>query len=171
MYEDLLPYTLATWIFTLHVGGAHCVEAPIRTACESVRTATDATAGNAAATALVEAVKARLPDGEPSTVVRFATELFGERVRTTFADPDRDVRLARIRKVQFASQLPWLARIWERNGGKVAPAWVVVERVTDEVLAADPNPWNAVDETRRYPLADFQVLWELDGLTHVHLAG
>lgn len=170
MYEDLLPYTFATWIFTLHVGGAPARDDGVRAACDRIRTAPDAGEGNAAAARLVDAVKGLLPDGEPDTVLGAARALYGDRATVDFADPDRDVRLARIRKAQFQTQLPWLARIWERNGGKVAPTWIVVERVTDEVLAADPNPWNAIDETRRYPLADFQVLWELDGLTHVRVA-
>ena len=45
-----------------------------------------------------------------------------------------------------------------------------VDIVEAEVAAADPNPWNDVDETRRIPVGDFQVLWELDGCTAVHLA-
>jgi hypothetical protein len=169
MYEDLLPYTFATWIFTLHVAGVPANDEGIRRACAEVLAATDASAGEAAAGALVAAAKARLTNGEAETVLAVARSLYGDRARADLGDPDRDLRLARIRKYQFTSQLPWLARIWERNGGKVGPSWVLVERMTDEVLAADPNPWNAIDEARHLPLADFHVLWELDGLTHVHV--
>jgi hypothetical protein len=169
MYEDLLPYTFATWIFTLHVAGIRAGDDAIRDACQGVVDAREATAGNAAGAVLIDAVKRLVPDGDAVTVSAAARALFGGRIGSTFDDPDRDVRVAVIRKYQFSTQLPWLARIWERNGGRAQPVWVLVERVTGEVSVADPNPWNAIDESRRYPLADFQVLWELDGLTHLHL--
>lgn len=170
MYEDLLPYTFATWVYTLHVAGVPASDEAIAAACQRVRAAGDATAGEAAAQALVTAAKTLVPDDDPETVLAAARALYGDRARSELGDPDRDLRLARVRRFQFGARRPWLARIWERNGGQVQPTWIIVERMTDIVLAADPNPWNAVDETRRYPLADFQVLWELDGLTHVHVA-
>ena len=170
MTHELSPFTFATWIFTLHVAGVRAADENVRSACQAVLDATDATAGNAAAERIVAAARALLPDAEPATLAAASRSLYGDRVRSELADADRDVRVAKIRKYQFTSQLPWMARIWERSGeGAVRPHWVLVERVTDEVTAADPNPWNDVDETRHYPLSDFHVLWELDGCSHVHL--
>ena len=64
-----------------------------------------------------------------------------------------------------------MARIWERSEkGEVAPVWIIVERVTDEVTAMDPNPWDDIDEERHIPVNDFQVQWELDGCSSVHIA-
>jgi hypothetical protein len=54
--------------------------------------------------------------------------------------------------------------------GKVHPSWLLVERVTDEVTAMDPNPWNDVDEERHIPVQDFQVLWELDACSSVYVS-
>ncbi len=99
-----------------------------------------------------------------------ATALYGDRVQRDLGAGDRVERTARIRKYQFASQLPWLARIWERQGESVRPSLLLVERVTDEVTAADPNPWNDIDEDRKLPVSDFHVLWELDGCASLHLS-
>ena len=51
----------------------------------------------------------------------------------------------------------------------MAPTWLVVERVTEEVLAMDPNPWNDIDEERHIAVGDFHVLWELDACAAVHV--
>lgn len=167
---DLLPYTLATWVFTLHVAGVEARDEAVREACRGVLGSTDAQAGNRASEALVEAIRKLSRDGEPASVAAAARELYGDRVKQDLGEGDRSVRTARIRKYQFASQLPWLARVWERSNGQVRPEWLLVERVTDEVTAADPNPWNEVDETRHVPVQDFHVLWELDGCSNVYVA-
>ena len=81
---------------------------------------------------------------------------------------ERATRISRIRKYQFTRRLPWLARIVERRqDGSVTPGWLVIQGCTDQVHALDPNPWDDIDEERNLPLADFQVLWELDACASV----
>ena len=122
----------------------------------------------AAGHALVERVAALVDDSGAEGVASFARKLYGTQVSTDLGSGDRDARLHRIRKYQFATNRPWLARIYDRDAdGQVGPTWLVVERVTDEVTAMDPNPWNDIDETRRIPVDDFQVLWELDACAAV----
>lgn len=171
---ELFPYTFATWVFTLSVDGVVAADDRVREACEGIRAATDAEAGNAAAERLVGRVRELLGDRtDTDSVAAAARELYGDRVRSDLGQGDREERTHRIRKYQFASQLPWLARIWERRddagAASVAPSWLLVERVTDEVAAADPNPWNDVDEARRLPVGDFMVLWELDGCPSLYV--
>ena len=165
--ETLTPYTFATWVFTLHVAGVRASDPKVAEACEAVLRATDAKAGNAAGEQLVASVRDLITDGD---VRRAAAGLYGDRVRGDLGEGDRDIRTSRIRRYQFAAQLPWLARIWERANGEVRPGWLLVERVTDEVTAADPNPWNDVDEVRHLSVHDFHVLWELDGCSNVYVA-
>jgi len=165
--DEHTPYTFATWVFTLHVAGVRATDAGIAETCDAVLHAADDRVGSAAGERLVTKVRSLL-DGNDVTAA--ASRLYGERVRHDLGAGDRDVRTTRIRRYQFASQLPWLARIWERAGESVRPNWLLVERVTDEVTAADPNPWNDVDEVRRLPVQDFHVLWELDGCSNVYLA-
>jgi hypothetical protein len=168
--SELYPYTFATWVFTLHVDGVVADDAAIRTACDAIRQASEPAAGNAAGEALVHRVRELVPDGEPATIAAAARRLYGDRVKTDLGEGGRTERTSRIRKYQFSTQLPWLARIWERHDGQVRPGWLLVERLTDEVAAADPNPWNDQDEQRRIAVSDFQVLWELDGCTNLYLA-
>jgi hypothetical protein len=93
-------------------------------------------------------------------------------VRTDLGAGSRDERLVRLRRHQFAHGTPWMARVWERRAdGLVAPAWLVIDGVTDRVRALDPNPWNDVDEERSLPVGDFLVLWELDGNAALHVVG
>lgn len=165
MGHELLPYTLSTWAFTLHVAGVRAADPEVESACEGIARATDARVGEASAVALVERIRTLFASDAPEVVIAGARALYGARVTTDLSAGDRQLRTARIRRYQFASQLPWLARIWHRDGDRVEPLWVMVERVTDRVAAADPNPWNEVDETRSWPLEDFLVLWELDGCT------
>ncbi len=165
--DEHTPYTFATWVFTLHVAGVRAADPEIAEICDAVLHATDDRSGAAAGERLVAKVRAAL---EGSDVTTAAARLYGDRVRYDLGAGDRDARTTRIRRYQFAAQLPWLARIWERAGESVRPSWLLVERVTDEVTAADPNPWNNVDEVRRLPVQDFHVLWELDGCSNVYLA-
>ena len=165
--DEHVPYTFATWVFTLHVAGVRPRDPEVVEICDAVLHAKNDRSGGAAGERLVEKVRTLLAG---SDVTAAAAALYGDRVRYDLGVGDRDARTTRIRRYQFASQLPWLARIWERAGESVRPSWLLVERVTDEVTAADPNPWNEVDEVRRFPLQDFQVLWELDGCSNVYLA-
>lgn len=168
---DHVAYTVATWVFTLHVADVAAGDEGVRDACQQVLEATEASTGNAAGEALVARVRELLGGDEPGQVAELASTLYGDRVHRDMGTGGREERLAAIRRYQFGSPLPWLARVWERReDGAVQPSWLLVERVTDHVMAADPNPWNEIDEQRTLPLADFQVLWELDGCTSVHLA-
>src|SRR5688572_26106735 len=167
---ELYLFTIATWVYTLHLDGIAAADEGIRSACDAIRAATEASAGNAAAERLVAGIRELVPKGEPATVAAAATKLYGDRVKDDLGVGDRSDRTSRIRKYHFSSKLPWLARIWERNGAEVRPGWLLVEHVTDEVTAADPNPWNEVDETRHLPVSDFLVLWELDGCSNVYIA-
>lgn len=165
---EALNYALATWVFLLHVDGIEASDAAVAEGCASVSAAVDEVAGNAAGEALVKRVAAMVDGDGADHVASFARKLYGEQVDTALGEGDRDTRLQRVRKYQFATNRPWLARIYDRDTeGEVGPTWLVVERVTDEVTAMDPNPWNDIDETRRIPVDDFQVLWELDACTAV----
>jgi len=169
--DALVPYVFATWVFMLHVDGIEADDAAVADACRSILAATEEAAGNEAGEALVAAVNARLDGAGPESLMGASQALYGVRASATLGQGSRTERVARIRKYQFDKQLPWLARIWERTEeGEVEPTWLLVERVTDVVRAADPNPWNDVDEERVIPVDDFQVLWELDACTSVHLA-
>ncbi len=159
---DLLNFTLATWVFELHVAGVSAKVEAIAAACAAVEATSDPEAGEAAGVALVAAVAAKVTGADPAQIAAFASDLYPGSVATDLGAGDRDARLVRIRRHQFGHRLPWLARVWERDGvGRVRPSWGLIEQVTDEVTLADPNPWNDVDELRRVPVADFQVLWEL----------
>ncbi|MBX2800910.1 MAG: hypothetical protein KTR31_24730 [Myxococcales bacterium] len=166
---DHVPYTVATWAFTLHVAGVYAADEEVRQHCQRVLEATDPDEGNAAGEGLVRRVRDLLPGEDPESVASAAAQLYGERVHRDLGTGDRMIRTARIRKYQFTAQLPWLARIWERHGEEVRPSWLLVERVTDQVTAADPNPWNDIDEERRLPVSDFHVLWELDDCSSLYL--
>lgn len=165
--DAALPVAMATWICRLYAAGVAPDDPDVRLRCDAVAAAADRDAGNRAGEALVATMIGRLGGSEPADVLAAARALYGDRVRDDLGHGDRDERIGRIRKYQFGRQLPWLARIWERRGGVVAPTWLVIERVTDEVDAIDPNPWNDVDEARRIALGDFLVLWELDGCTSI----
>jgi len=169
--DALVPYTFATWVFMLHVNGVVAGDAAVSEACAAIIAATDESVGNEAGEALVRALEERLGGVTPENLMSASQALYGVRAAATLGQGSRRDRVARIRKYQFERQLPWLARIWERTEeGDVRPSWLLVERVTDVVRAADPNPWNDIDEERLVPVDDFQVLWELDGCTSVHLA-
>ena len=160
--------TLATWVYQLHASGTDAAHEGIAVACRAVAEATDEAVGEAAGMALVAAVSEGLNAEDPAGVAAAAAEIYGERVSGALGEGDREERKARIRRYQFAAGLPWLARIWSRSdAGDVAPLWVIVERLTHEVTAMDPNPWDDVDEERHIPVDDFQVLWELDGCSCV----
>lgn len=167
--ERLLEVSLATWIFQLFTSGVTPKDDEVNGACEAVRDATDGGAGDVAGMALVDAVAALVNGPDIAAVVSAVTALYGDRARGDMGEGSRDDRTLRIRKYQFGHNLPWLARIWERRDDTVKPTWLLVTRVTDEVTAADPNPWNDLDEERHIPVGDFHVLWELDGCTSVYV--
>lgn len=166
-----LPYTFASWVFQLHIAGVAPCDGALQAACADVDAATDEETGEVAGEALVTRVTELLDGGEAERVLAVARTLYGDRANGALGEGDRAARTHRIRRYQFERQLPWLARIWERHlDGGVKPTWLLVERVTDQVSALDPNPWNEIDETRDLPVSDFQVLWELGDCQSVSLS-
>lgn len=166
--DAIVKLTFTTWVYQLFAAGVVPDDPAVHARCAAVQSATDRTTGDAAGASLVERVGEILGDAaEPSAVAAAARQLYGDRVASDLGAGDREERTQRIRKYQFGRSLPWLARIWERREGTVRPSWLLVERVTDQVTAMDPNPWNDIDEERRIPVSDFHVLWELDGCTSV----
>ena len=170
MAEQELHYTFATWVFSLFVAGVEAQDEEVAAQCRAVSAATDADTGNSAGEALVKRVAELVSGTAPEAVSQAASTLYGELVSTELGTGDRAARTHQVRRYQFERGLPWLAHIWERHlDGTVAPTWLLVERVTDQVSAMDPNPWNDIDEERVMPVADFQVLWELSDCTSVHI--
>lgn len=166
----VLPTTLAAWVHQIHLAGIHPSHEDAAAYLTRIDAATSPEEGEAAALGLVEAIAAAVEGDSPEQVATWARAWYGRRVCVDLGGAaTREERLHRVRTYQFAHSVPWLARIWERSGDTVSPSWLVVERVTDEVFAMDPNPWNDIDEDRRLPVGDFLVLWELDGATSVYL--
>ena len=166
--EDAFVYTLATWVYLLHADGLHADDEAVHDLCGAIDAATTAEAGDAAGLALVEHVRANVDDASGEAVAAYARQLYGRAVDTGLGEGDRQERTGRIRVYQFGVSLPWLARIWVRTPSEaVRPLWLLIERVTDEVIAMDPNPWDDVEEERHLPVNDFHVLWELDGCTSI----
>ncbi len=160
--EDQAAFTFATWLFYLVQAGIELADAQLAAACQAVGAAQDEAAGDAAGLALADAVKARLCLDGDAEIASLAQRVLGERLDTGLGRGSREERTSRIRRYQFETDRPWLARIWERHPeGGVVPVWLLIERVTDRVSAMDPNPWNDIDEERHLPLTDFHVLWEL----------
>lgn len=168
--HDLGRVAFATWVYLLHAAGIRADDSAIVAACDGVAGATDRVAGDAAGEALIARVDALFGGpSEPAAALTAAGRLYGERASGDLGAGDRDARSASLRKYQFGRGLPWLARIWERQDGKVAPTWLLIEKIDERVHAMDPNPWNDIDEERKLPVADFHVLWELDGCSSVSL--
>lgn len=160
--DEILATTLATWVYVLHASGVHA-EGDVHKLCAGVDGAADASLGDKASVALVSHLQGLITGHDALSVRALLSGLFGARLDDGLGAGDREARVHRVRRYQFSHGYPWLARIWERQAdGTVAPTWLIVERVTDEVTAMDPNPWNDIDEERHLPLADFHVLWELD---------
>lgn len=163
------PYTFASWVFQLHVAGVSSTDEELSNQCAAIDAAQDEETGEAAGQALVDRVTSLLKGEDPDAVLAVARNLYTG-ADSSLGEGGRTERTHRIRKYQFERQLPWLARIWERHeDGDVKPTWLLVERVTDQVTAMDPNPWNDIDEDRELPVSDFQVLWELGSCRCVHL--
>lgn len=160
-------FALATWMYLAHVSGHIADDAEIAAACAAVSAAEDAESGDAAGQALIDRVSAMVEGSDPATVGTLLGRLYGAAVSSDLGEGSREERLKQIRTYQFQKGLPWLARIIERHAtdGTVGPEWLVIERVTDEVMAMDPNPWDDIPEERTLPTQDFLVLWELDACT------
>lgn len=156
-----LAVALSAWMFLLHGRG-------MRPASDVLQQAIGAVDGEQTGRALVDAV-VRALDGAvaPDEVLGFARTQYPDAVLSDLGDGDREQRTRRIRTFQFRQNMPWLARIYERHNGVVQPTWILVQRVTDQVLAMDPDPWDGIEEARVLPVADFMVLWELDACSSV----
>lgn len=165
---DAFVFTLATWVYLLHSAGVHGSDTEVHALCAAIDAAENAAAGDAAGVALVTHVRAAVADASGASVAEFARSLYGDTVDTELGAGSRAARTGRLRVYQFSVSLPWLARVWVRTpDAEVRPLWLLIERVTDEVVAMDPNPWDDVDEERHLPVPDFHVLWELDGCTAI----
>lgn len=168
--HDLGRVAFATWVYLLHAGGVEADDAAVVDACRAIGAATDRAVGDAAGEELIARIDALFGGpSAPETALTVASRLYGDRARGDMGAGDREARTATFRRYQFGRGLPWLARIVERHDGKIVPTWLLIEKVDEQVHAMDPNPWNEVDEQRNVPVADFHVLWELDGCHSVSL--
>jgi len=159
-----LQLVIASWVVALHTLDVRSIDDAIATLCDGL------IAGDVEPVALIDAVSERIGGVDPEDVAAAAKALLGEGVKTDLGAGDRPERLARVRSYQFGRRLPWVARIVERHDdGSIAPSWLLVEQVTDQVHTMDYNPWNDIDEERQIPVGDFQVLWELDACTSLSL--
>lgn len=155
-----LGVAVAAWLVMLHQRGCQVSDKALSEAIAAV-------VDDATGEALVRALRSRLGAGAPPEVAAFAEGLFGDRVIANFGEGSREERVARARRFGFSTNAPWLARVYARQGDVARPVWRVVQSLTDEVLALDPDPFDGLDEELRVPLADFLVCWELDGCTAV----
>ncbi len=169
--ENLQRLTLATWMYLLHRAGVDPADPGLAASCAAVDAASDP---DAAGWELVGKVGSLLGEGaaDPAAVTGFASRQYGDALATDMGSGDRAQRTSRMRRYQFGRRLPWLARVYQRSQeAEVRAVWLVIESVTDEVIAMDPNPWNDIDEERRLAVADFHVLWELDGCRSLRIDG
>lgn len=164
MADTNLEVTLATFLYLVRRGGVPVRDEKVEAACAAI----DGGGADVAALGrqLVDAVRPRLGNGGVDEVIEGLRGLLGaDRVLTDLGtEPDRDARVAAIRRATFGRHLPWLAVIADRTAdGKLGEHWVMVEDFGDEARVMDPNPWDDRPEERTLPLADFLVRWELAG--------
>ena len=163
-----LPVTLATYTFLLRAAGHSVADAAAEAACAAF--AKGERPADELGADLVAAVGLHLRGDDAAAVTAALAALFGDlAVRTDLgAGPDREARVAAIRRAHFGNHLPWLARIVDRlPGGDVGFRWVLVEAFDAAVKVMDPNPWDEQDEERELPVTDFLVQWELGGAVSV----
>lgn len=166
-----LPVTLATYVFLVHAAG-HAVSDPaVEAACAAF--AEGGKPVDELGATLVAAVSSHLQGEGVDAVTGALRALFADgAVRTDLGDaPDRESRLAAIRRAHFGNHLPWLAVLIERMpDGDVGRRWVLVESFDGAAKVMDPNPWDDKDEERELPIGDFLVQWELAGCVSARLA-
>ncbi|MDP2312619.1 MAG: hypothetical protein Q8P41_06915 [Pseudomonadota bacterium] len=169
--DESLAVTLATFLFLVRRAGLTLHDPAVEAACAAFD------AGGAPVetlgSALVRAVTVRLSGVRVEDVVAALAALLGnDHVFTDLGEaPDRDARIAAIRRTHFGNPLPWLAVIIDRQpDGEVGRHWVLVEAFDDAARVMDPNPWDEKDENRSLPIGDFMVQWELAGCRSVRVA-
>ncbi len=80
------------------------------------------------------------------------------------AAPDRDARVAVLRRAFFGNAAPLMVCLLERVAdGALVARWHILEAVTGTARLLDPNPWDDVAEERHMDLTEFAVRWELAG--------
>jgi hypothetical protein len=164
-----IAVTFATWALSAQRYGARVTDPALAPFVAAFDQDLDAAAAAAAGAALVEAVRALLPNDAPETLQAAAARVFG--AASAITGDDREARVRAARSWAYREGTPWLARCWERSpDGTVGPRWHIVERVTDAVDVLDPNPWDDIAEEARLPIVDFQVRWELSGCASVAVA-
>ena len=144
--------TLATLTYLWHRAGVRPTDADIASTCDAID------GGDAAAAE-------RLMDGvPPGDAVAALNAAFGSVRALTLGSGTREDHVAATRRLDFGDNLPWLARIADRDrDGSIGARWVIVARLAESVDILDPNPWDDVAEERSLPLGDFMVRWELAG--------
>ncbi len=164
-----LATTLGTWIFLLYQSGHMPSDAAVRNACQALMMAGPDADPDALGQDLTGAISTALSgDSSSANVTAWLELLYGEGSIGGFVGESREDRLRAARAYQFKSSLPWLAEIIDRfPDGTVGTHWVMVERITDTVLCADPYPWDDLDEEYEQDLVEFLVKWELAGLSSV----
>ncbi len=168
-----LHTALATWIFLVDDAGHHPDDADIRAALDALRDSGPDTNANALGQALVAVIAGKVDqDATAADIAAWLGSLFGDDHIGGVTGEDRDDTVRNIRRAQFATHLPWLARIIDRfPGGDVGAHWLLVERVDDQVTCMDPYPWDDLDEQYTQPVLDFMVKWELAGGESVRWVG
>ncbi|HND00220.1 MAG TPA: hypothetical protein PKY30_19675 [Myxococcota bacterium] len=121
--------------------------------------------GEALGQELVAVVQGYIGDGSPDAVIAGLKALLGAAVTADANYGDhRDARLAGIRRTLFGRSTPWLAWVLERSPeGTLHSTCLLVEDFADKVVVMDPNPFNDIDESRRYSISEFLAIWELAG--------
>jgi hypothetical protein len=159
-----LSTTLATYVWLLAEAGHAPAAGPVRDALDALRDA-EPEAADAAGIALAAVLDGALGGSEEAEAIgAMLAGLYGDDAFASHAEESREARLRAIRAAEFKSSLPWRARVVDRfPNGSVSMHWVLVERVTDEVLCMDPYPWDDLDEEYVQPTLDFLVKWELAG--------
>lgn len=160
-----LHTALATWVFLLGDAGHQPDDAAVAAALKALREAPGDSDADALGQTLVDAIATSMgPDQDMAAVTGWLSGIYGSDRINTELGQDREARTHAARRHQFASNLPWLARIIDRfPGGELGAHWLLVERVDEQVTCMDPYPWDDLDEEYSQPLVEFMVKWELAG--------
>ncbi len=168
MDATLTAYTVTTFLVMAHRAG-FSVDSPAFVGLAERIGGEDS--GEDLGKALVAVVQEHLGDGSPDLVIAGLKRLLGEAVVADASYGDnRDARLAGIRRTLFGHSTPWLAWVLERSPeGSLHSTCLLVEDFADKVVVMDPNPFNDIDESRRYSISEFLAIWELAGCRSLSL--